>query len=452
MIDSIKLAVPVTWAQHIRIKQAAEDLDKGQWVIFFQRTGEMLFRRTNGIARTDSESFHRELRWSIPSDYDNGCCLMIEFSVPKFWYGQNIRLLYDFMPALNRIRELLNQAFGLRTKGVLPNVEQWSVYRLDVCYAWKFPDQDSVKLYMDSLKHLRFPRKTPIIYPDGLQFNGTTYSVKFYLKYPEFRKHDMTAMIDSGASLDYVNYLEGLAIGVIRFEVLLRRQWLKRNGINTVADLLKPDTYLEWDEEIVFPKDFDEDRAILAVLEWEMYENGFNPNHVLDLDRHSEIDDGTYLSAPKGIYDIADVDVHYPGGGFTFRKQNRMQSILQNMLYKFIGKETLMLEPNQVQTKLLALYKPNKASRLTGFWLYVQEFGLERALEYFGKDSYYDARADLKAAGVSLAEKPKSRIPENVEFIEHFRMRIPSAHVVNREDDFREGENVLNLFSKASNM
>jgi hypothetical protein len=452
MIDTIKLGIPLTQSQHRKIAQESKNNERGQWVLFFPMTGELLFRRTSGRATTDQHSYHRDLRWDIPANYFEGCHLTIEFSIPKFWYGHNIHLLYEFMPALNKLRHLLNRAFDFKTRGVLPSVEQWIIHRVDACYAWRCPDQMTAQLYLDSLKHLRFPRKKPVIYPTAILFAGTTYSVKIYLKLPEFRQHDMQAMVKSGASLDYVNHLEDMARGVLRFEVTLRKRYLRRQKITTVADLLKPDAYLEWDEDIEFDKDFNEDACVFAVLDWEMSENGLDPLAVLDVNRHAEVADGTHFSAPVCGYFYNGLHGVHPGGGFTYRKQSRILSIQQYMLEKVVGGETQMLKADEVKAKLLIHYKDVKAGRLTAFWLYVQQFGLENAKETYGENSYYRSKRELRIAGVSLTEKPKTRIPQSKEFLTRFRMEIPSADVTNRYDDYRDRSNVLNFVPKASNL
>jgi len=90
MIDTLKLGIPLTENQYKRIRQIASDCDRWQWVLHNEFSGDLLFRRVSGVAKTDGVSFHRELRWDIPANYEPNCKLTLEFSVPKYWYGHNI--------------------------------------------------------------------------------------------------------------------------------------------------------------------------------------------------------------------------------------------------------------------------------------------------------------------------------------------------------------------------
>lgn len=439
MLDTIKLGIPLTLPQHRRIKSLVDEDGAWQWVLLNPSNGELLFRRVKGLANTDGESFHRQLRWDIPYEYIEGDCnLTIELSVPKFWYGHNIHLLYDFATPLEHLRGLLNQQFGLKGRGQLIHSTDWHVSRADFCYAWKFPSQQIAKQFLNSLKRLHFPRKRPIIYDDSILFAGKTYSVKIYLKLSEFKAHDRKELLKENAPLEWVNCLESKADGVLRFEVTARQQYLKRQGIKTVKDLIEQDTYIEWqDEHPHYP---------IATASG------------LIIDRESQgekLRDGTVLKMPSvqvGYFD--DEGLHqiyrFPSSNITVRKYDRPFQSLKFLLAKFVGENAGMQRADEIEAKLLKTYKPVKAARLVSFWLYVQKFGSAKAKEIFGDRSYYYTKSELKKAGVSLIEPPSGNNVTVLErdFIQSFRMEIPSQAVTNKVDDFRDSGNVLNLFSQ----
>lgn len=473
MLDSIKLGIPLTQRQHERILHLAEQNDCWQWVLLNPSSGELLFRRTRGIADTDGESFHRQLRWDIPHDYNESeCRLTLEFSVPKYWYGHNIHLLYDIATPLDHLRDLLNQQFGFKGRGKLIDTGYWHVSRADFCYSWRFPSQRLAKRFLDSLKRLHYPRKKPIIYDDSIVFSGKTYSVKIYLKLPEFKAHDRREMLKGNASLEWVNHLESLAYGVIRFEVTCRRQFLKKQNIEFASDLVRPIHRIQWIEGTEPPNDtakmfalclaatlhrnpgqlHPDSREWLNDLKAILNNLDFNPKQkmlfqVPHLDFRSFEDERDY----EYFRDWLGVDTIEPAA-FTFRERDNPTAIAQYLLTKFVGENAGMQRADEVESKLMETYKPVKAARLVSFWLYVQKFGSAKAKEIFGKNSYYVAKADMKKAGVTLIEPPSG---DNItvldrDFIQQFKMEIPSQFVTNKVDDFRDSGNVLNFVPKVS--
>lgn len=455
MIDTLKLGIPLTQKQFERIHGIAFSANRPQWALFYPDTGELRLRRVSGLLNADQESFHREIRWDVSPTYRAGeAFLIVELSLPKFWYGHNIHLLYDFVAALERLKNLLDNQFNLKTSGRLPKVWKWEVYRVDCCYAWRVPSQAIAQQLLDSLKHIHFPRKRPIIYPTAILFAGTTYSLKFYLKLPEFKTHDLKALIKANAPLEWVNHLESKAEGVMRCEATLRRKYLDRQNIRTVADLTRPLVQMEFEKD-AYPEDCNLGLVIDAIVGYQTSE--------LDLDSSFDlwevIQDGQRLNAPEG-YEIwvADPRINngetftyrHTGAGFLVRKRDNPTAILEYLLEKFLGENRGMQHVDEVEAKLMEAYKPVKAARLVSMWLYVQRFGTQKAKEVFGHNSYYVAKRDMKKAGVSLVEPPKNVIRMERDFWQSFQLEIPSPHATNHHDDFRESDNLLNFIPKAS--
>lgn len=476
MLDTIKLGIPLTLKQYERINALANKTDCWQWVLINQGTGDLLFRRTKGLATTDSQSFHRQLRWDIPHNYEENCSLMIEFSIPKYWYGHNIRLLFDFVKALKHLKLSLEQQFGLKGKARLPDVLVWQVLRADICYAWKFPSQRLAQTFLDSLKRLHYPYKKPTYYPTAILFAGKTYSVKVYLKLPEFKNHDRKELLKNKAAMDWISHCEEIANGVLRFEVTLRGKYLKRQGIHTVSDLLKPVELVGWIEGNVPESETVRAIAISKVLSdylskqlpsdpdtcIELLENQIlgklpMPAYLKDGDKFSF--DSFTLDAPDQMTStfakslpLELQSTKIEAGVIEYRLQDRLTVMAQSFLVKFIGENAAMQQVDEIQEKLMQAYKPVKAARLVSFWLYVQRFGSSKAKETFGRDSYYYSARELKKAGISLIEPPSGNNVTILDrrFMQRFRMEIPSEYVVNQVDDFRDSGNILNFVPKMS--
>ena len=472
MLDTIKLGIPLTRSQHRKITAIAEQTDAWQWVLLNPCSGELYFRRVKGMADTDGESYHRQLRWDVSHDYIEGeCRLTLEFSVPKYWYGHNIHLLYDFTTPLNHLRDSLNKQFGLKGRGQLIDTVDWHVLRADICYTWRFPSQKLAQRYIDSLKRFHFPRKKPIIYDDSIVFVGKTYSVKFYLKLPEFKAHDRKEMLKGNASLDWINHLETLADGVLRFEATLRNQYLKRHDIRTAGDLARISHPVEWLEgtppatenaklfaatvaasvhlhsDLVSVESTDLVNDFKTVMDIVESHPDREPPKLkvwgMDFNSLGESSDNT--KTWMGVDAIEE-------GVISFGKRDNPTAILQFLLVKFIGENAGMQQADQVKTKLMEVYKPVKAARLVSFWLYIQRFGSAEAKEIFGHNSYYVSKRELKQAGVSLIEPPSGNNVTVIDrdFMRDFRLEVPSQFTTNKVDDFRSSGNLLNLVPRLS--
>lgn len=500
MIDTLKLGIPLSKGQHSKLVKLALAEDKFQQVMFNPHTGETRFLYYRGLADTDSASYHREVRWDIPATYRQGeTYLYVELSLPKYWYGHNIRLLYDWMLPLQSLKSDLEGYLHCR----FCPIEQWQLWRLDPCYAWNLGTFENAKAVLESLKRHKFPYKKAEIYEDSICFPGKTYSAKFYLKYPEFQVHDKPAMLKARASDDFVKHLEGMSHGVLRFEGTMRRKWLRRSdNVPTIGKLAtskigyslrgnwpecdndaiayilvilsqyedrirgslstgmtlteKPGTYrlIYNDDDLlgILPVSADS-----GPMQWgpsPLY-NGHLPGiYTAPIEDDSE--DPTLGDADQsGHYEVREQDqdvirselVSCDGSrSLTILEYDRSTEILRLLLDKFLGPHKGMNTFEQVESLLLEHYKPVKAARLASFWLYVQNAGSDRAKTVFGERSYYASKRDLKSAGVSLIELPKAEPGSNAELLRDFRIEVPSRHVVNGYDDQRDSENLFNFF------
>lgn len=465
MLDTLKLKIPLTEKQHRRVTQQVTDDDRAQWVLFHPKTGELGFLRCKGLSETDYHSYHRHILFDVPLFWiESKTFLTFEFSVPKYWYGHNVSLLYDWLGALEHFKRRLEQQFGLHSKNRCPRlapVGDWLVSRADLCYAYQFPNQTTCHHYLEGLKPVHYPRKRPTIHPTSIVFVGATYSLKIYEKLPEFKAHDAKELRKAKASPDWISYLEKKAAGVLRVEATLRRQYLRVKGVHTVSDLATSTIDFAVSED--WPPDKDGVNALALLchrytqqhsLNLDTVENGFimtEPSDGFCLMLLNENDDlVTYLEST----DRSPVDApvkgtvwhySYTGKSVIINRRHFSESSLQFFLNKFLGGCPGMQEVDQVRSKLSEHYKPVKTARLTAFWLYVRRFGTNEAKNNFGHNSYYVSKRDLKKAGVSLFEPADNIIPIDKDFMAAFKMKVPSEYVVNKVDDFRDGDNLLNL-------
>lgn len=438
MIDTIKVGIPLSEGQLSKLVNQVQSGESWQWVQWNPQSGELRYMRYKGLAEVDHNSFHRTIYWDIPDHYKpDDTFLTVELSLPKFTYGHNIRLLYGWVDALKDLKRQLQENLHCR----FPDVMQWQLRRLDPCYMWQCPSQRTAQGLIDSLKRLRYPRKSPTIQETSIFFKGNTYSVKMYLKLPEFRVHDMKELLKGKALLEWIECLEGKATGVIRFEATLRQKFLSRKGIKTVGDLARDLEQIHWELEAEV-EDFNEHIAFYTVMKYQGTKlEGFTGDA-----RHlylTHLKNGARFSAPPHSVSLPGKSFYFPGGGFTYLVKDNCTALLEYFLEKFIGKNQGMDQVGQVRAKLLQVYNSNKATRLLGFWLHIQKLGIEDAKQMYTKPTFYRNKADLKKADISLIETVLTTNLDE-EFVESFKFKIPSNHCTNQYDDFKNHSNLLN--------
>lgn len=492
LIDTITLGIPLTEKQFTKLDRlivASCDFVPAKISPLILRNSEdpreaifLKYIRTSQIITRGS--WEKEILVTFPSRFEPGNTLVkIEVSLPKLVHkGDNIRLLYDIESGL----QLLKRIFEREWKLTLPPIENWQISRLDVCYAWKVPSQDLAQQLLDSCKQLNFPWKKPTIYSTAIQFPGKTYTVKLYLKLPEFRRHDKKALLKLANNLEdendfnqlknHIEYLENIAEGVIRFEVGLKQIWLKRNRLTTVRKLLAKECKIEMDEslDLGFDDPISYQLPLAACATYNLFVNQSNmtisqlidsadngqrfeapPYQDWPIELKKELEDGfrdfihRYYQEIPGLenlwspLELEETAYRYPGGGLTVIKQSRVEVILQDMWKKFIGSADTMDDKERVLAILTEAKEPRTAQRLFGFWSFVRDFGKERAKQYYGRDSYYRALRDLKKAGISIAATKVFTVDQD--FLDKFRFSIPSPWAVNQTDTvLHSGDRMLN--------
>lgn len=453
MLDTIKFGIPLSRSQHEKISRLSAQNQNEQWVLFNPKTGDLRFVRHKGLFKCDQQSFRREIFWDIPESYiENDTYLTVELSLPKYWYGHNIHLLFDWYSVIEEIRK----QFQKQLKCIFPNINTWKVWRADICYAWRCPSQHVAQSLLDSLKNLDFPRKKSTIYPDSILFAGTEYSFKFYLKYPEFIAHDRKALLKDNARLEWIEYLEKKASGVIRCEATLRRKYLQRQGINTIEDLNKTNQHIHFSDDTIENYPDIEDNlmtqmlVLTSILNYMGHTiNGWGLGNKITLyNEILESNDGEYtFSAPSHLIDVGMREIEFKGGMFYVVEKPLTMDILSNLITKFIGSYKGLNNIEAVEEKIIKKYKKIRAAKLLGFYTYVSRKGIKRAKEFYGHDVYYRCKSDLKKIGVNLITPPVV-INASDRFLKNFEFTLPNEYGTNQVDDYRDHDNLLNLPSQ----
>lgn len=167
--------------------------------------------------------------------------LFIEFSVPKYEKGNNVEMIYPHRLVL--ILDKLHQEICERLKSKIIHYSKWPIYRLDICYNWLFTTKEHAHYAMNFIQKIDYPRKQKYTYQTSVMFKGSSYTIKFYLKGPEFTKHDAKEMEDN-TKIALFSYAERM----LRFEISMRKDWLTKNfGVKTlyIKDVCNDEEILE---------------------------------------------------------------------------------------------------------------------------------------------------------------------------------------------------------------
>lgn len=248
MIDTIKIKLPLTPINLLAIQnRAVQEMGAvGKGIKLFSRLSIPPENRTLTIIKDMDRQYSRK------SSTNTNTHFYLEGSLPKIYYGENVSLLYPSqLPTLFKtIENALIEQYG-----DVPSWDKWEVQRLDIVYAWKFENQEKALEVLNFLEFLDYPRKKAkhIYDNETVIFGGRSYSVKFYLKKPEFLKHGFKELQDKGYP-EIANEALNLANGVLRFEIKINKSKLvslfNKSSIKTV-DLLYLDWYYKIQNEVM---------------------------------------------------------------------------------------------------------------------------------------------------------------------------------------------------------
>lgn len=209
MIDTIKFKIPIYDVQKIELSKNFAKIQKSK------ANGDILYNVITDNIQLGS--FEYSVNIYVPKDLLN---LYIEFSLPKLLFGHNTIMAFidDLPDALTLIRTHLSKFVSL------PPIDSWQVNRLDVCYNWSFADSTELFNVLTILHLIDFPRKKKYIYDTSVMYKGSSYTLKFYLKHPEFIRHDFRKLY----RIDPVEAMEAFSLSenMLRFEMTMRKSYL----------------------------------------------------------------------------------------------------------------------------------------------------------------------------------------------------------------------------------
>jgi len=163
--------------------------------------------------------------------------LRVEFSLQKWLYGINCFSYETFVAteAIYHFASFLQETLCVR----FPDPATWEILRLDIGHVVKFLDNETMLLYLESMKRVEYPRRKmrSVVYQSSVMWVGSGTTLKLYGKQSEFKAHDRNRINKFFINKDISNMLLEKLDGVLRIELSIRKVALKSIGIERVFDL-----------------------------------------------------------------------------------------------------------------------------------------------------------------------------------------------------------------------
>lgn len=212
MIDTIKFLVPIDDMEVLGKLKAGFQQTKREDL----KTGIIKFEFYS--SEIEVGSHNKKIIVRVSDTVPTG--LFLEFSVPKYAKGNNVEMIHP--QDLKEIISKLYEEICTHVEYPLPHFSLWPIYRLDVCYNWLFKDLTEATTVMSFIQRIDYPRKQKYIYVTSVMYKGSAYTIKFYLKGPEFRKHSFKE-IEINRALE----LQEWANKIVRFEISLKKKFVE---------------------------------------------------------------------------------------------------------------------------------------------------------------------------------------------------------------------------------
>lgn len=213
MIDTIKFKIKVSDEFVLRFVQSAISR-----VTYDHQQNMMLFSLHTTSKNFSSYEYNVNL---TVVEFTN--TLYVEYSIPKYVLGHNVHTV-SLDLAIDSFYDLRSNI--IKEFADVPDVSEWVVFRLDLCYAWKYYSDELAKQFLQALSYRKYKKYTPYKYETSFMLKGATLTHKFYLKKPEFFVHDYKIIkkSDEEKGDGLLNYADG----VLRYEITLRKKALER--------------------------------------------------------------------------------------------------------------------------------------------------------------------------------------------------------------------------------
>lgn len=251
MIDTIRIKSPYLSLSDVeKIRPACElrqavKLSTGQLIYEFT-SGELLGSydyRIRFSLSNEGYIFNSDL--GVPEKCKTDWYIIIECSVSKLLHGHNLfASTRDVSVAVAYVVDLCSRLLDVE----LPEFHEWEILRLDYSKNFDLGSEFVVRSYIRTLFNSEFPRRIGRrnTYGDSsIYFSGTTTTVKFYAKGPEFRAHDAKRLKKGVVSVDELTELNDLASRLLRVEVQVNEKKLDYDFKRSVFCFDLTEEYLE---------------------------------------------------------------------------------------------------------------------------------------------------------------------------------------------------------------
>ncbi len=231
-------------------------------------TGGLLSRQVKFYPEPDkySETLRLHTRYQPSSHYSiivevhpKRDLIKFQFSIPKYFYGHNIaqavqntnerdfRFIrgntdtfdYAIEDAHYRITKYIKSFFYTEFAGIDIDYTDIEISRLDICYNQFFSSKQDALFYLEMQKkipkkYIRRDNQNLQTYRSSIFYHSRDYSVKIYHKGTEYEKNDSKEHdrankkyhLRYGKDLYNINYLQGVADKILRYEITFRKDYL----------------------------------------------------------------------------------------------------------------------------------------------------------------------------------------------------------------------------------
>jgi hypothetical protein len=188
--------------------------------------------------------------------------LSFEFSVPKYWLGNNIsalpvRNVNSHQELLDVLKDLLlnffYDKFGipiLETSNVL-DFKDLKLERIDMCYNHTFESVNNLDSYFDYLNDKIIENDKKLVYGSNtVMYKQRDYSYKVYKKGPDFSVHDYKRYLNRyGRRI--ADDIQETANRTLRFEITYRRNKLNSLFLDNIKKIIpvNPDWVAVFNEQ-----------------------------------------------------------------------------------------------------------------------------------------------------------------------------------------------------------
>jgi len=194
MYDTIVLKSPYIYSQKL-IERLFQYMRMTRGVNLYN--GEILYEFTNGELqgsydyriRLNLKDYEWKNELGIPEKIKTDYYIEVECSVHKLMMNHNC------YGGPNKIIESIKYIIMFLENCIdnsMPVWYEWEVKRIDIAYIYRFENDEEIRQYLFKLKNIYYSRRG-IGWPTtgtGFYINGSTTTVKGYMKYPEFIRND----------------------------------------------------------------------------------------------------------------------------------------------------------------------------------------------------------------------------------------------------------------------